>query len=139
MASVKDNIEIKQEFYSNGKLKNRSSYLGANLYGPSERWYENGQQEFKYNWLDNKQHGLQEAWYHNGDPRIKINIFNGNPHGLQQEWASDGKLTQKYYLNGKEVTEDEFKKYLFELGESISQQLNLDEKSLGMIIAGYSE
>ena len=156
-------IEIIETKYPTGRISSRKTYLNGQKHGPSEEWYPNGQQWYKHNYLNGLQHGLSESWYsdgqqwyrgnylngrrydlfegwyENGKQFLKRNYLNDHLHGLQQEWTEDGKLTQEYYLDGKEVTEEKFKKYLTSLGDSISQALNLNEKALGLIIAGYSE
>ena len=160
--SVEKDIEIKIEKYPNGVIKSRehwksdgsilyeswdsfgqprtrSNHLNNKYHGLVETWHESGNPAFRCHYLNGKQNGLCEGYYGDGKLEYSHNYSDDKKHGLQQSYNRDGQVTiQSYYLNGNEVTDAKFKQYLKQLGEQLSLQLNLNEKSLGKIIAEYS-
>jgi antitoxin component YwqK of YwqJK toxin-antitoxin module len=97
---------VKEEFYSNGKLKGRTNYQskndGGKKHGLSEKLHDNGQLKSKENYKDGKLHGLRE-WYHeNGKLRVKGNFKDDKPDGLWEWYHENGQLnSNENYKDGK--------------------------------------
>lgn len=74
-----EELEVKSEYYDNGKIK-------------SEIHYKNG-----------KKDGLEILWYKSGKKWIETHYKNGNLEGYFIEWDSSGKeVSVKHYKNGLE-------------------------------------
>ena len=90
-----------------------------------------------YSFKDGIEIATYEQFNKDGTLKTKTNFVEGNKHGIQERYEN-GKLNRmKYFWHGTELTEAEFKKKIAEIGQEISKTLNLDEKSLGQIIAEY--
>lgn len=114
------------EFYCNGQIKNKISFLNGRADGyaviyylngnvqeegqwKNNRWvgdlkqyYENGQlqHEFKYN-ESGKREGLQVYKYENGQVAIKGSFADGKEVGVIKEFTENGQLkAEKTYNNG---------------------------------------
>ena len=73
---------VKEEFYSDGKLKTRRNYQsksdGGVRHGLSEAFYENGQLHIKGNFKDGKIDGLYEKYYEDGELLVVLCYKNGD-------------------------------------------------------------
>ena len=87
---------VKEEFYSNGKLKSRINYQpksdGGEKHGLQEIYHENGQLKSKSYYKDGKREGLQESYYENGQLKYKENLRDGERDGLYENYYEDGEL-----------------------------------------------
>ncbi len=97
---------VKEEFYSNGKLKDRTNYKSVNdggkRHGLSEDYHENGQLKHKVNYKDGKKDGLEEGYHENGQLELKANYIDGEQDGLSESYYENGQLRQKdNYKDGK--------------------------------------
>ena len=105
---------VKEEFYSNGKLKSRRNFQsdvdGGRENGLYEEYYENGQLKSKGNHKDGKDVGLWmrydrtgkdisnsswETYYENGQLESKGNYKNGKRVGLMVRYYENGQLSYK--------------------------------------------
>ena len=98
---------VKEEFYSNGKLKSRANYQpksdGGKKHGLEELYHENGQMEAKGNYKDGERDGLRE-WYHeNGQLRIKGNFKDGKTDGFFERYYENGQMEAKGNLKDGEL------------------------------------
>ena len=115
---------VKEEFYSNGKLKSRTTYQsktdGGKLHGLYEQYHENGQLQGKVNYKDgiiedgpfesydtkgqledtgNFKDGIFESYYENGQLKRKGNIIEGGPY---EKYRENGQLEYRgNYKDGK--------------------------------------
>jgi antitoxin component YwqK of YwqJK toxin-antitoxin module len=101
---VADNTPtVKEEFYSDGTLKDRSIFQskndGGKRHGSRERYYRNGQLKEKLNYVNGEVHGASEDFYEDGLPQLIASWKNGEQDGL---WTS-------YYENGEIEAEINFK------------------------------
>jgi antitoxin component YwqK of YwqJK toxin-antitoxin module len=124
---------VKEEFYSNGKLKSRINYQsksdGGEKHGLQEtyhdngqlerkgnikdgqqdglweQYYENGQLQYKENWKDGKEEGLREGYYDNGQLRSEVNYKNGVMVGLSVNYYKDGALLGNFCFKNGEKTD----------------------------------
>ena len=129
---------ISERWHENGQLHYRIYFIRhATSHGTREYWYENGILSERGFYQDGSREGIQEGWTKDGKLSYKCNYSKDMEHGIQQKWDDDGKLIETYYLNGKEVPKIEFKNYKKDLGQKISNELNLNEKSLNDIIMEY--
>lgn len=135
-----------QIFQNPGEYSMTGSYKD-NLYDGVIYDYEVGEIVGKSTYSDGKLNGISETYSDVGDDDDKrdmvtsrSNYRNDNLHGIQESYDTDGnKLPDKYYIDGREVNQDEFVEYIKTIGNKISLMLNLNELSLGNIIQSYSD
>jgi antitoxin component YwqK of YwqJK toxin-antitoxin module len=97
---------VKEEFYSNGKLKSRANYQpkshGGKKHGLFEVYHENGKLQTKENWKDGKLNGLWEIYFENGQLYRKSNWKDGKEEGLREFFTQNGQLQHAInYKDGK--------------------------------------
>ena len=121
---------VKEEFYSNGKLKSRTNfqpksdggkkhgleeafretgeisrkflYKNGKLHGPQNQYHKNGQVFMAYTYKDGKKEGLSEWFYENGQVWMTGNWKDGGKEGLHLDYRENGNLRDKvYYINDK--------------------------------------
>jgi len=82
--------------YPNGQLKFiencKDGCFGGKKDGLRENYYENGQLEERTNYKNGKPHGLSEEFYENGQLKIKENYKDGKTDGLGQKFDESGSL-----------------------------------------------
>ena len=98
---------IKEEFHSNGKLKNRINYQskadGGKTHGLRETYYKNGQLRWKINNKDGKREGFFETYHENGQLLSKKNYKENRLDGLYETYHKNGQLrTKENYKDGKQ-------------------------------------
>ena len=133
-------MEIYDRNGPQGPLQQRIKFLkdGEPIF--HEVYYSSGKIHFRRRYKNKKEDGLWESWYENGQQSTVNNYVNGKLHGLQQSFDVNGKIEDlDYYINGEKVSDKVFKEYIKKIGSRIAEELNLDEKSLGNLIASYSE
>ena len=90
---------VKEEFYSNGKLRERTNFQpkseGGKKHGLSEIYYENGQLEDKLSYKDGKLHGPQNYYFQNGQLKNKSNFKDGKRNGVSESYYETGQLEGK--------------------------------------------
>lgn len=113
--------------YSNGSIKEISSYsngqkegntIGYSVEGDTTflrpyhegskhgnhfGWYANGQQQFHYIFENGLSVGNHKEWHDNGQLYQDLNYVLGYELGLQRVWRKDGKLRSNYVMreNGR--------------------------------------
>mgnify|MGYP000029343814 CR=1 FL=1 len=97
---------VKEEFYSNGKLKSRANYQpksdGGKKHGLFEVYHENGKLQTKENWKDGEGDGVWEIYYENGQLFRKSNWKDGKEEGLREFFTQNGQLQHAInYKDGK--------------------------------------
>lgn len=56
--------------------------------------------------------GWEEKWYINGQKKYELYWKDGREHGMLTFWDRDGCVSsQYYYLDGEEVSEEEYRRY----------------------------
>lgn len=114
---------IKEEFHSNGKLKDRTNYQskadGGKAHGLRETYYKNGQLKWKINNKDGKREGLSESYNENGQLVSKRNFKENRYDGLFESYHENGQLAQK--ANYKEGKQDGLYEYYYSNGRLQSQ------------------
>ena len=112
---VADNTPtVKEEFYSDGTLKDRSNFQskndGGKRHGSREIYYQSAQLQDKLNYVNGELNGSRETYYQNGQVEVKLNYKKGERTGLNSWYKNDGRLeatndygngTQKDYQDGK--------------------------------------
>ena len=82
------------DYYKNGQLEHRTTYIDGERDGLREMFHENGQLWFRENWIDGEQDGLQEGFYENGQLEFRENYRDGELDGLQEDFDEEGNLTR---------------------------------------------
>ena len=106
LQALKEKPTVKEEFYTNGQLKNRTNYQsindGGKKHGLFEAYHENGQLRMKRNFKDGEPHGLSEEYFKNGQLYRKDPFKGGKWHGLQESYDENGQLVQsRNFKDGK--------------------------------------
>ena len=94
-------IEIKEQFYGNGKVRHRDIYHDGIL-SKKEDYYGNGKQYYLRNYKNGKSEGKQYYWHINGKMESEQNYENGNKEGKSYTWYESGKMeSEKNYIKWK--------------------------------------
>ncbi len=122
MASCHDGVEVKKDYWENGKVKSELSYVDGELDGPC-RWYmANGKLQMEVEYRHNKMNGLTRRWYENGNlmeeswyrDGVQDSVFRGySLKGLlvEEGYYADGKLNgdyRRWYENGQVFQEGRY-------------------------------
>ena len=90
---------VKEEFYSNGKLKSRINYqsksVGGEKHGLSEDYYENGQLAMRGSYKDGIWIGSWEIYYETGQLNQKFSVNDEEIILNYEEYNEDGTLKEK--------------------------------------------
>jgi len=93
-----------QDFYSNGRLKQRIKYTLENneIYHKFlEVWYENGYRKYSINYILDKKNGIFNEWYSNGQFKLNCNYLNDTKYGIEKRYYDNGnKESYINYLDG---------------------------------------
>ena len=116
-----EKIIYKQNFYPDGRLKNKTGYIGELRFGRSVSYYNNGQKKKDCEYFKDKIIGVEVVWYEDGTMESEISYKNSQYHGESHWWwpSGDNKLRAQF-MNG--LRHGFYKKY------SSSGKLILDEE-----------
>ena len=93
-----------QDFYSNGRLKQRIKYTIENneiYHKYIEVWYENGYRKYSINYILDQKNGIFNEWYINGQFKLSCNYFNDAKYGIEKRFYENGnKESFISYLDG---------------------------------------
>ena len=94
---------VKEEFYSNGKLKGRTELQaeidGGKVHGVDEWYHENGKLWFRANFEYGEPVGVYEQYYDNGQLEIKANFIDGEKDGFEELYHENGQLNLEQITN----------------------------------------
>jgi len=83
------------DFFENGQLEYRGTYVDGMLNGPTYRYYENGNQELMSNYIDDVGNGVHEKYHENGQLASRYIELDGRYNGLEKEFQENGLLIQE--------------------------------------------
>ena len=83
-----------EEFYENGQLSERGTYIDGEFDGLFEKFYEDGLLWVRENYRDGERDGLREFFYINGQLGIRGNYIDGKKDGLWEDFDTNGNLTK---------------------------------------------
>ena len=107
-----------KEYYSNGKIKEESNYVGDKLNGVHKTWYENGNIKSENNYKEGQLNGLSKEWFKDGQLKQENNYKNGSKYYGRdfkdltdfvqhlydtEEWGTDCEGFGDITLNEKEM------------------------------------
>ena len=93
-----------KEYYNNGILKYEGEYFKGEKNGKGKQFYDNGNIEFDGEYLNGKKNGKGKEYYKNGNLIFEGEYLNGERNGKGKEYHNNGKLKfEGKYLNGKKV------------------------------------
>ena len=99
---MNNEIEVKKEFYDNGKLKRETHYKHGEKDGLDTWWHESGNKNSETHYKNDKEEGLSTCWYDTGNKNNEIYYKNGERDGLSTYWYYSGnKQSEVPYKNGK--------------------------------------
>lgn len=91
------------QYYSNGKIKDKTGFLNGKKQGVYQLWFENGVLKLQSNFHQNSLEGTYKAWWNNGNLAASSQYKNGKMEGVYRKWYANGSLAKKSnLLNGKE-------------------------------------
>ena len=91
-----------EEYFSNGQLEYKGSYINGKEEGYWELYHENGKLYSKGEYKNGKEDGIWEDYYPDGNLHSKGSYKNGKRDGYWYEYWFNGKLYSKgLYKNGK--------------------------------------
>ncbi|MCX6580466.1 MAG: toxin-antitoxin system YwqK family antitoxin [Candidatus Aminicenantes bacterium] len=120
-----------EEWYENGKIKNKREYTRIYSDWKESTWYENGNKEKETEIKNRVEHGKTTRWYENGQKRSEYDYFEGNYHGQCTWWRENGQMSasEEYKYgepHGKHITWDKNGKIdretIFKDGKMISDK-----------------
>ena len=80
--------------YTNGIIKEETSFLNGVRQGRGFTFYENGILESKFNFVNNNAEGVEYQYYRNGRLNYKGNVLHGRRYGELFWYGIDGHLEQ---------------------------------------------
>ena len=85
---------VYKEYYSNGNIKNETSYQDGLLHGPFKSWQENGNLEVEGQCHNGLQFGIITAFHENGIKSSQIEYdFNTVQIGNSTSWYDNGQMS----------------------------------------------
>jgi antitoxin component YwqK of YwqJK toxin-antitoxin module len=93
-----------EDYYSNGNLYYKGTYVDGYRHGYWEYYWGNGNLSDKGNYVDGNRHGYWEVYYDNNNLASKGTYVNDKQHGYWERYYSNGKLWHKgFYDMGNKV------------------------------------
>ena len=80
--SCSQEIEVKKEYWDDGKLKSEIYYKDGKREGLATWWHKNGQKGKERHYKDGKIEGLTTSWYPSGEKKSEIHYKDGKREGL---------------------------------------------------------
>ena len=96
---IEYNVEVKKEYYKNGKLKKETPFVNGKEHGVSKTWYDNGVLFYETSFVYGKKHGVCKGWYNNGNPFYIKHYLDNKAHGISKSWYDNRslKFEHKYF------------------------------------------
>ena len=92
-----------EEYWDNGRLREKCTYKDGKKDGPYERYYDNGRLEIKCTYKDGEYNGQYESYWPNGQLFTKCSYKDGYEDGSCEKYQPNGRLWGKCtYKDGKE-------------------------------------
>jgi antitoxin component YwqK of YwqJK toxin-antitoxin module len=91
-------------YYENGKVQEEGQWKNNRWVGNLKQYYENGtvQHDFKYN-ESGKKEGMQTYNHENGNVAVQGSFVDGKENGVVKEYTADGKLRSERTYNSGQV------------------------------------
>lgn len=86
-------IEVKKDYYPNGRLKKEATYVNGKQNGYEKLYYESGNLRAYGEYLDGKLNGIVKMYFDDGKTlKSKFTYINGDLNGIAKEFYPDGKV-----------------------------------------------
>lgn len=109
--TIPKNYDLKQIFYSDGKLKCQGSKYKSKREGSWKCYHKNGELKWSSTFKDGEEHGTVECYYENGTWK-KTNVKHGILEGKTIEYNYDSMVNEFYYVEGEYVNGKETGKWI---------------------------
>jgi hypothetical protein len=127
-----EEIEVKREYWGNGKLKSETHYKDGMKEGLRIKWYENGKKKSEGNFKNGLQHGLWIWWNKNGTKKIskkavlknlafKKEVNSYETEAIASEMKNDLKVSFEIYID-----------HYFSISEEGSLEFKLEFKTISV-------
>ena len=89
---------VVEEYWINGNLKKRGTYLDNRAQGIVEQFYENGNRKNHLMHEDGKQIWFVKSWYPTGELQSEFKQQGEGQNGEQITYHQDGKVADRYHI-----------------------------------------
>ncbi len=89
-----ESVQERKEYYSDGVLKEITTYRDSVKDGPYVSFYENGNKEEEGRYKDDKPNGLWKSWRENGQLRKIVDYKDGKMYA-SKSWYENGRLKEE--------------------------------------------
>lgn len=84
-------VGLNEEFYPDGARKGTRTWKDGLTEGPVIYWHPNGRKSYEAHYVDGQRNGFATVWYPNGQKQWETTFKAGKTHGRWREWYKDGK------------------------------------------------
>ena len=84
--------------YQNGSIKEIREYAENNKVGYHRGYWPNGNLKFTYHFKDGMHHGVAREWFVHGQMFKQFNFVEGREDGSQKMWTEDGAIRANYVV-----------------------------------------
>ena len=95
------NSEERKEYYSDGVLKEITTYRKGVKDGPYISYYRDGKKQKEGLYKDDKQDGVWREWHENGRLAFEGFYYAGMRDSVWKWWHSNGQLSKEEFYKGK--------------------------------------
>jgi antitoxin component YwqK of YwqJK toxin-antitoxin module len=101
LASCNEKVEVKKEYWENGKPKSELRYENGVLNGRCVWYYPNGKPQIELTYRNDTMNGMLRRWHENGNLYEELWYKNGKRDSVYREFSLRGILVAEgYYVNG---------------------------------------
>jgi len=94
---------ISRSWWSNGQLKQITTWKNDKKHGTLKGWIPTGQKYREEKYTNGSKNGLFTTWYSNGQKKNEITLNYGKEDGVFTEWYMDGqKKMEERWIRGKD-------------------------------------
>lgn len=91
-----------KQFYPDGKLAEKRTFVNGSKEGTFMGWWENGKKKFETTFSNSEYNGAYQEWNREGQLVLSLNYKKGYEDGTQQMFYDNGKIRSNYVIkNGR--------------------------------------
>ena len=93
-----DSVDMRREWYADGRLRTERSYVDGREDGLHRGWYSDGSPMFERRYQRGLAQGIQREWFADGKPYTEFTYVDGHESGRQRMWTEYGALRANYVV-----------------------------------------
>lgn len=137
MLSCDRSVEVKKDYWDNGKLKSELRYENGELNGPSFWYMANGKPQLEVNYRHNKMQGPTRRWHENGNLMEEAWYKDGVRDSVFRAYSLKGLLIEEgYYVDGK--LNGDYRRW-YENGQVFQEGQYVDDMMDGSWLVFYAD